>query len=151
MDTVNAAAQLNPTAKNTGAAIRKFTRSGEAYELLDRGPGGTWTAGGCALLAAALSKAGIGILTVLDGSGHGSDLRKAQHWLVQVPGGYIDADGFSTGAELLRRWKNDELVADGELRAPKPADFRSESWQPALNKALVDELAAKLKLVLKLT
>lgn len=124
-----------------GRNLKALLGTEQAYALL---PEGTWMAGGCLLLAAALQDWAPGTLvwTVEDASAPG----RPQH-LVAVWGEYfIDGDGVATRTELLEKMR----VAEG-LRAPRiipaldmaacaAADIQYD--QTAKNK-LVDMLRAK--------
>lgn len=84
-------------------AIRAAVRDPLSYTLLDSGEGGTWSAGGCAILADALlalipDAKRIGIKTSSPSCIH--------HVAVQLPcGAIIDADGLAHPAFFLRRYQ----------------------------------------------
>lgn len=105
------------TARTIGRFLKTFCKSKASYAILDKSKakGGTWTEGGCLILAKALYEnlkaegfdAKIKIL-------HGNGI--PQHALVGVrledqEEVYLDADGFSTKLELINRWNLDECVA----------------------------------------
>lgn len=106
------------TAKAIGSRLKRFCKSKASYAILDKskGSGGTWTAGGCLILAKAvyenLKAEGFHNAKIKILHGNGSP----QHALVSVclddmEEVYLDADGFSTKEELFERWQNDECVA----------------------------------------
>ena len=140
------AAQTSPTPQDLGTKLKKVLASREAYAILDKaGPGiDTWLAGGCALLAVAMSRLNIGVLTVLEGrSGNGP--LEVQHWVVQAHGYCFDGDGASTPATLLRRWRDVEGVADAALRRATAKDTKSSTYTSALRHDVVLDLENLLR------
>jgi hypothetical protein len=93
-------------ARDLGRAIRRAVKSDEAYAIL--GKHGTWTAGGCWILAAALKRL-LGRRSRLAVVRRGEE-PVAQHILVELDGVFLDADGASTEEQLLRRWRDLEGV-----------------------------------------
>lgn len=146
-----ASAQHNPSWEVIGRRLRAWCRSPASYTLLDASPaaGGTWTAGGCALLAVALAGMNVGFLRVVDGRSYKGGRVQPQHWVVQVPGGFLDADGFSTGPRLLARLQHQEQVLDPVLRQPREADLQHVAYASAKNKESVDAVASALKDLLR--
>lgn len=145
------ASQSNPTPQQLGVRIKKILNTREAYAILDKaGPGiDTWLAGGCALLAVALSRLGLGALTVLEGrSGNGP--WQVQHWLVQASGFCFDGDGASTPATLLKRWRDVEGVAEAALRPATSEDRKHSTGISARRPEVVQELENLLRQHLQL-
>lgn len=145
------AAQTNPTPADLGKRLKAALATDEAYKLLDTHTEGadTWLAGGCALLARALSGLGLGHLVVLEGAQqlHGKlGPKQVQHWLVQAHGIYLDGDGASTKDALVKRWHKHESMREIALRRPTPDDFKhstftaSEAGSAALQNFLKDRL-----------
>lgn len=98
------------TRKGISALIHKTLWSEEAYALISiKGAG--WTDGGCWLLGEAFKRylGNVDLYAVYSPGG-------PEHIVVKVPGRdiYIDADGISTEAELLKRISKEEGVR-GEL------------------------------------
>lgn len=128
------AAQTNPAPADLGKRLKAALATDEAYKLLDTHTGGadTWLAGGCALLARALTGLGLGHLVVLEGAQqiHGRlGPKQVQHWLVQAQGIYLDGDGASTKDALVRRWHKHESMREISLRRPTPDDFKHSTFQ----------------------
>jgi ADP-ribose pyrophosphatase YjhB (NUDIX family) len=145
------ASQSNPTPQQLGVRIKKILNTREAYAILDKaGPGiDTWLAGGCALLAASLSRLGLGALTVLEGrSGNGP--WQVQHWLVQAGGFCFDGDGASTPAALLKRWRDVEGVVEAALRPATADDRKHSTYTSARRPEVVQELENLLRQHLQL-
>lgn len=142
-----ASAQHNPSWEVIGRRLRAWCRSPASYTLLDASPaaGGTWTAGGCALLAVALARNGVGALRTVIGRSQASGPVQPQHWIVQVPGGFLDADGFSTGPRLLVRLRDDEFVHDPEIRQFQARDRAHVTYKPALDVESVAAVQAALR------
>lgn len=99
--------------RNMGAIIKQYFASERAYHVLDASQelaGGTWVAGGCWVGALALQR-------VLPGSelwvltSHGTP----QHVVVAYQGSFFDADGASSRAQLLRRWRDVEGLSELQL------------------------------------
>jgi uncharacterized protein YeaC (DUF1315 family) len=92
--------------------LKKALSTPEAYAILDDAIGsGTWSAGGCLLLAKALKilfPDGI-ILTLF---GHTKEQKEAipQHVVLSLNGKLIDADGISTHDQMIKRWEKLEGV-----------------------------------------
>lgn len=107
----------------------KFTKYGiarcldtrEAYEIL--GEEGTWQAGGCSLLAAALKKIFRRQAEALHVA---SDRSDAEHAVVRVGDLYFDADGAQTGKELFAKMKIERVphprLVPFDLKAARAAD-----------------------------
>lgn len=105
-----------------GRAVKRFCLSDESYALLDSitTDADTWTAGGCWILADAVRKGFGGELysvwgTPLSDRNPASEPRP-QHVLVKIDGLFIDADGASNEASLLRRWTELEGIRDAAVR-----------------------------------
>lgn len=140
------ASQHNPSWEVLGRRLKAWCRSPTSYAILDASPagGGTWTAGGCAILAVALARLGLGTLRVVVGR-TGSGPAQPQHWVVQVPGGFLDADGFSTGPKLLARMRDDELVLAPEVKQVQARDREHVTFQPALDQASASAVESALR------
>ena len=100
-------------ARDLGRAIRRAVKSDEAYAIL--GKHGTWTEGGCWILAAALKRL-LGRRSRL-AAVRRSDEPVAQHILVELDGAFLDADGISTREQLLRRWRDLEGIPNPSVTA----------------------------------
>ncbi|MDG6989575.1 MAG: hypothetical protein JRN21_09710 [Nitrososphaerota archaeon] len=98
-------------------AIHNVVTSNESFKVLPRG---TWTAGGCGILADAILKiwsyAGAGLYTVTD-----MKTGVAHHILVHMGRYYYDGNGKSTRAQLLKYWKYKEGLA-------RPALVPLQEW-----------------------
>jgi hypothetical protein len=104
-------------AKDIGRRLKSFCKSKASYVILDdsKGKGGTWTEGGCLILAKALYEILINCgveakIKIVTGNA------QPQHALVAIrledqQEVYLDADGLSTKRQLLDRWMKDEVVA----------------------------------------
>ncbi len=104
-------------AKDIGRRLKSFCKSKGSYLILDgsKAKGGTWTEGGCLILAKALYETLINCgvdakIKIVTGNG------QPQHALVGVrlddqTEVFLDADGLSTAHQLLDRWMKDEVVA----------------------------------------
>ena len=103
---------MNRNHRAMGRALKLAVRTDESYEIL--GKNGTWTAGGCWILAAALKRL-LGTPSRLVAITRGRD-DMPQHVLVELDGTFFDADGASTRGSLLRRWEAVEGVWDASLR-----------------------------------
>ena len=123
--------------KRFAACLKKAISTKEAYAALDKGPGGTWTAGGCWTLAHAVNGLVDGELMAivtpaeleLDEDGNEIDPGyefRVQHVVVKVGRQYLDGDGLSTEKKLLRRWNEDEGLGDGDL-VPFTEDLQAEA------------------------
>jgi len=92
-------------AMELGRRLKAALNTAEAYDIL--GDEGTWQAGGCWILAAALKRL-LGkkakLFAVV------SHRNPAEHVVVEWDGLYIDADGASTEAQLLRRMRDEEFI-----------------------------------------
>jgi len=82
--------------------LRKVLNTATAYRVLERAEvrEGTWTSGGCGILAEAIHALlpDSRLWDLHDASG-------AQHVVVETPAGdFIDGDGVSARATLRRRW-----------------------------------------------
>jgi hypothetical protein len=104
-------------------AIKEFARSKGAYDLLDSttANGGTWTSGGCWILAEAVHQ-GFGgeLYAILGTSSTDKNLgavRRPQHIVVKFGDIYIHADGSSRRKTLLKRWTTKEGVLQPALAA----------------------------------
>lgn len=130
----------------TGRALKKLIQSDAAYRILDGACGGTWLAGGCALLAVALEQAGAGALWVLVGRSTRNSPPQVQHWLVRTPGGlFLDGDGVSSEMMLLKRWAEIEDVLEPMLRPAEPGDRHGETWISAQDTTDVRSLVKLLR------
>ena len=87
--------------------LKSILDSEEAYAILDKYIGGTWTEGGCAILAAALSKYYDFPIWVIFNPQKGT----AEHFVVQVGRyKYLDYDGIHTN--MLKDFVESELIDD---------------------------------------
>lgn len=109
-----------------GERVARWTETNESYDLLDGNSstaGGTWTAGGCAVLAGALKvlHPSLKIWGLFDGDGN------LQHVVASTPEGLVlDAEGAVTPAALLKRWQTRERVkAPASLRPVTKAQIRA--------------------------
>lgn len=105
--------------KRFAACLKRAINTKASYAALDKGPGGTWTAGGCWTLAHAVAGLVDGELYALVTPGEpeldddGNDIGFAQivqHVVVKVGGRYLDGDGLSAPKELVRRWNTVESL-----------------------------------------
>jgi hypothetical protein len=134
-----------------GRAIRHFCRTDESFALLDRtkGTGGTWTSGGCWILAHAIAKGFNGqVYCVMSRGdtlveGNVTDEARAQHFVAKIGHLYLDADGASMKDTLLRRWKNLEHLHDPFLE-PFEAQPTGEIPAPELEDEIIAGIQAHL-------
>ncbi|MFA6094196.1 MAG: hypothetical protein WC986_14755 [Elusimicrobiota bacterium] len=98
--------------KKFASCLKKAISTKAAYAALDKGSGGTWTAGGCWTLAHAVAGLVDGTLVALVADLWGHSI--VQHVVVMVGDKYLDADGLSTYHQLLHRWEVGEGL--GRLR-----------------------------------
>ena len=108
--------------KNFGNKLKRFLASKKMYDILGE-EGGTWTAGGCWILAEALhSWLGPGSELVAVGS----SVNKVEHVAVRVEDGYfyyyLDGDGFQTEEEFLRKMRELERISDPFIHQFDPRD-----------------------------
>lgn len=73
----------------------------EAYSLLDRYGLESWSAGGCAVLAQALSRLTDSPVYVLVDSRTG----QAEHFVVRIGNAYVDSDGAYSGAGIVAKFE----------------------------------------------
>jgi RNA:NAD 2'-phosphotransferase (TPT1/KptA family)/8-oxo-dGTP pyrophosphatase MutT (NUDIX family) len=104
-------AQYALTPIELGRAVQKFCASNESYAILDssRASGGTWSAGGCYILAEAVQKEFGGELYAVVAD------EAVQHIVVKYGGLFIDADGASREALLLHRMESVEHLHHPKL------------------------------------
>lgn len=75
--------------------VKRFVKSNESYDIV---PDGTWSAGGCWILAEALKRVIAQPTTLLAVKDRG----RVQHIIVGLPSGkVVDADGVQTEHEML--------------------------------------------------
>ena len=103
------------TPKQFGDRLRELLASDRAYAILDAYPeiaGSTWTSGACWPLATVLVRVvpGTKMMAIVP---KGS--LRVQHAVVAWRGGYLDADGWSKKQQLLKRWREEELVHQPRL------------------------------------
>lgn len=117
------------------------------------GPG--WNDGGCRILAEAnlIWLRGRAQRFVMIGRTMRSDVQKVHHVLVRVRFGdverYLDGDGASTEAALLRRWRDLEGLVDPFLLAdPDARHAEASAHEIPSNPALSAQLARTLELEL---
>lgn len=96
------------TTAEIGRVVKHFVANNESYEILDANGGGTWSAGGCYLLAFALHKKFKLPLYALFGSNRPNGMICNQHVVVKSGQFFIDADGTQAKQSLLRRWSKEE-------------------------------------------
>jgi len=132
------------TTARFGVALKRYINSDDAYALLDDTPelaGSTWQAGGCWALAQALRELirGSHLCAVVDMGG------VQHHVLVRLGEHYLDADGASTEAQLLRRWRTLEHLQGPSVQSFVPRLSVGEiACPPDLVKTLRRRLAARL-------
>jgi 8-oxo-dGTP pyrophosphatase MutT (NUDIX family) len=107
-----------------------------------------WNDGGCRVLADAnllwLPRATRYVVTGTHDHGPGGPA-KVQHVLVRVGDRYLDGDGASTEATLLKRWRTQEDVANARL-APDPAGLFADSAEEIpQDREMSEEIAAVLR------
>jgi hypothetical protein len=106
--------------RKIGTRLKARLNSKEAYEILDRYIGGTWTEGGCCLLAKTLNRLVPGKIITLYGKNSYGIFRgifRDQHVLLEVkPSYYLDGDGFSSKETIIKRWNLEESITNIELR-----------------------------------
>jgi hypothetical protein len=89
--------------------LKKILNSNEAYSILDSSPGagGTWTAGGCCILANALKEycPGGEIHVVFN-----EEWGQAEHFVYKTKQGYIDGAGIHSAPVLMRQMKELEGI-----------------------------------------
>lgn len=104
-----------------GRDLHAFLSSERAYQDL-LGPGyATWTAGGCWILAQAIHK-WLGPPTKLWAIVDGDAPRAVQHVVVSIGDFYLDGDGLSSQAALLRRWRDQEGIQRPRLMRFRPEE-----------------------------
>ena len=85
--------------------IKKILDSDEAYNILDRYVGGTWTEGGCAILATALSKKYNAPIWVI----YNQEKDTAEHFVIKLGNEkYMDYDGIHDN--MIKDFRENELV-----------------------------------------
>jgi hypothetical protein len=99
----------NARVKDFGKRLRNYLNTDAAYAIL--GPDGTWTAGGCWLLAAALAPLLdaplVGVWSVVQAT------PVLQHVVLQLDDDcFLDADGVQTERALLRRMVQEEMLVE---------------------------------------
>lgn len=84
----------------------------EAYALLDRHGLESWSAGGCAVLAQALSRlTGSSIYALVDGR-----TDQAEHFAVRIGNAYVDSEGAYSRAGLVAKFEELERLSGIVLR-----------------------------------
>ena len=131
--------------KDFGRRLRNYLNTDEAYAIL--GPDGTWTAGGCWLLAAALAPLLDAPLVGVWSRVHGMPV--LQHVVLQLDADcFLDADGAQTARALLRRMAQEEMLVAPFLAPFNPDAARTSDIRcPAVS---VRRLRAKLRHALSL-
>jgi hypothetical protein len=86
-------------------ALQRVLALPDAREILERGGGGTWTRGGCWILAQALCEHLGPPSASVQAIGDRVNFIGPEHWLVRVGDVVVDGDGAATVATLLRRWR----------------------------------------------
>jgi len=104
-----------------GAAIKAYFHSEKSYKLIDAyrsTAGSTWVAGGCWAAAKALHSllSGSRLVAMVGFRGRG----RPEHVVVEYRGWYLDADGASSHRELIRRWREQELVENPRIMPFQP-------------------------------
>lgn len=92
-------------------ALKRIINSRAAYAILDSSAseGGTWSAGGCGILADALKKyCATGEIYAV----YNEDKRQIEHFVFKTNGSYIDSIGSHNKEELLRQMREEEGVTD---------------------------------------
>jgi len=92
--------------------MKAILRSKEAYQILDdsKAPGTTWTAGGCGILALALSEHFSAPIWAV----YNTTNKHVEHFVVKVENGnFLDADG--EHRDMIRDFLQNEIV-NGELK-----------------------------------
>lgn len=126
--------------------IKRILRQDDAFELLDAtcASGGTWTAGGCLILARALHEMipGAEIWAVMGRIDPSRTIErldypsKPHHAVVKVGNKFLDADGWSTEEQLIHRWEDEEGLLDVELVPAQVQSFGEDipNEDPAVEK-----------------
>lgn len=113
----------DPLIKLLGARVKSLVATDGAYAILDAAipQGVTWTSGGCAILADAL----MGLLPAAElVAVYRTDNRHIQHFAVRLGDYYLDADGASRRASLLRRVRAEQAPGHrARLGVASPADL----------------------------
>lgn len=108
--------QAHLSGPEIGERLDAALEADESYEILDEIAGGTWTAGGCWLLAATLAEIlGLGSSALFALVDAARNPKAAQHVVLAYGGGYLDGDGWSTEEQLLFMWRNTEGLEDPRL------------------------------------
>lgn len=122
--------------QSIGKVVKRVTGSTGAYNLLDADPatsGGTFTTGGCAVLAYALSNLipNSKIFGIRRDGGNGI----VDHVVLKVGNNYIDADGVSDESTLLNRWEKLERINNPVLVPIEKSDLGQIPYsQPLIDK-----------------
>lgn len=109
--------------QNLGALTREWAESDKAYKLLDSDPetsGGSWLAGGCLVLAAAIvawSQLRLTLSRVIGANG-------TEHYAATDGVRFFDADGVSTRRQIENRWRKVELVEGAKVFVDNVIDTR---------------------------
>jgi hypothetical protein len=104
--------------------FKQVLQGAAAYRILDSSPGrgGTWSAGGCRILAEALKDhCGTPVYVVYNETNG-----KAEHFVVKTKDGFLDSDGIQTGPQLLQRIR-EEMVKGRLSIKPFSASIRASS------------------------
>ena len=110
-------------AQALGRRVRQFLQTDAAYRILDDEVGGTWSAGGCWVLAKALTALIDAPLVAVWNEIDGSTVQ--HHVVVQLSENcYLDADGTQSGETLLRKMARVELIRDPYLAEFDPVVAR---------------------------
>lgn len=125
--------------KRLGSTLNSVLNTEEAYEIL--GDNGTWTYGGCLLLARTLKRF-IGDKAII--CAMGDDLCAHGHAIVKYGKYYLDGDGISNESQLIRRWTIFELRPN-----PRIVEFNANLcsdwlWSQRQENALFELLTKRL-------
>lgn len=121
-----------------GQRLKRTLATNVAMELL---PKGTWVAGGCHTLMKALSPLFHGSRPMALIGDRIPGL--VEHVVLDVRGGYLDGDGFSTLDELVSRWSTIEMVKNPRLIPYRPEEL-SEGFDSA-----PDDMVTALRTLLR--
>ena len=135
------AAPLAPdAARELGTRLVAALEEPAAQEILAVS-GGTWTAGGCWLLAAALARWARprGEVVAL------ARPHPVEHVVFRLGGWYLDGHGAATRRELIARWRGDEALREATMTVFRPKEAaRARADQIPFSADRVAALAAHL-------
>lgn len=124
--------------------MKKAIWTPAAVRILDESTGGTWLAGGCALLALALKKVFGRRAELMSIRSDRYDPDRVEHVLVQIDGRYyLDGDGASAESALIKRWQRVEHVPDARVAGASDDDIWDAGLWP--DDESVEELVKVLK------